>query len=452
MKFNENAKTAFAHVLSELIQCDGIVNQGEIDYLRQVFEVLNIGNSHLKNASSWTLAQSVATLKRCGKSEKNAVLHCIQQLTMADDSIDPHERLLSASVLLSIGMVPEDMPLKAEIISIPQLDFDARNTLLYVEPSFNARVNKALRKEYSAIKELLLSREKDLFYLPVIMREINAKKETFNQMLNYLEPLLSATQQLQIDQSLSQFDTSTFSKELFLNHLNARGFYLDRPAFLLMIDKPDAPSSQDFLLLKIRKSPLLTLRAFYELTDRVMELQPQAFQKNDEHYLLRLSRNGSPSEKDEFHYTGFHKTIVDTILKLHGGQRLSRLRIDESGHLFLMDRNNVEIKIQALGRALYILFLRHEEGIALTELGDHREELMEIYAMTSTYNNKKKLQAAVDSLINYVGDTMNPLMSRIKKSFTLLLGDRAKDYIIEGKVGEPKKIHLDRGMVIDEMR
>ena len=452
MKFNENAKTAFAHVLSELIQCDGIVNQGEIDYLRQVFEVLNIGNSHLKNASSWTLAQAVATLRRCGKSEKNAVLHCIQQLTMADDSIDPHERLLSASVLLSIGFSPEEMPLKAEIISIPKLDFDARNTVLYVEPCFNARVNKALRKEYSAIVELLQTRGMDLFYLPAIMREINTKKETFHQMLNYLEPLLSATQLRQIDESLSQFDTSVFSKELFLNHLNARGFYLDRPAFLLLIDKTDTPSSQDFLLLKIKNSPLHTLKAFYELTDRVMELQPQAFQKNDEQYLLRLARDVGSAEKDEFHYTGFHKTIVDTILKLHGGQRLSRLRIDEGGHLFLVDCNNVEVKIQALGRALYILFLRHEEGIALTDLGDHREELMDIYAMTSTYNNKKKLQAAVDSLIDFVGDTMNPLISRIKKSFTLLLGDRAKDYLIEGKAGERKKIHLDRGLVIDEMR
>ena len=152
MKLKENAKTAWAHVLSEIIQSDGIVNQGEIDYLRQVFEVLHIGNNHLKNASSWTLAQAVEVLDKCGKSEKNILLHCIQQLTQSDGDIDPHECLLTTSVLLALGLTPDGTEsLQAEIISIPPLDFNVRNTLLYVEPSYNSRVNKALRKEYDSI-------------------------------------------------------------------------------------------------------------------------------------------------------------------------------------------------------------------------------------------------------------------------------------------------------------
>ena len=37
MKFKEQHKTALAKVLSDLLQCDGIVNQGEIDFLQQVY-------------------------------------------------------------------------------------------------------------------------------------------------------------------------------------------------------------------------------------------------------------------------------------------------------------------------------------------------------------------------------------------------------------------------------
>lgn len=452
MKLKENAKTAWAHVLSEIIQSDGIVNQGEIDYLRQVFKVLHIGNNHLKNASSWTLAQAVEVLDKCGKSEKNILLHCIQQLTQSDGDIDPHECLLTTSMLLALGLTPDGTEsLQAEIISIPPLDFNVRNTLLYVEPSYNSRVNKALRKEYDSIVQLLGSKGKELFYLPTILKEIQSKSKTFKQMLNYLEPLLSASQLKLIEQSLGGFDTSVFAKELFLNQLNGREFSLDSPAFLLFIDKPNPPSCQDFLLLKIKKSPLHTLEVFYTLTETVMEVKPTPFQKNDQAYMERLTMPPMAGQREEFHYTGFHKTIIDTILKLHGGQRLSRLRVSPKGHLYLVDRNEVEVKIQSLGRALYILFLRHQEGIALTELGDYREELMDIYSVTSDYGNKMRLQIAVDNLINYVGDTMNPLISRIKKSFTLLLGDLAKDYLIEGKVGERKRVNLDRALVMDEM-
>ena len=45
MKFKEQHKTALAKVLSDLVQCDGIVNQGEIDFLQQVYALFNITKS-----------------------------------------------------------------------------------------------------------------------------------------------------------------------------------------------------------------------------------------------------------------------------------------------------------------------------------------------------------------------------------------------------------------------
>jgi hypothetical protein len=101
---------------------------------------------------------------------------------------------------------------------------------------------------------------------------------------------------------------------------------------------------------------------------------------------------------------------------------------------------------------LYILYLRHEEGIALTELGDYRNELLAIYASISSYNNVERLQQTVDNMVDFVGSTLNPLLSRIKKSFTALMGAQAKDYWIEGNVSGRKTINLPRHLVIDELR
>ena len=78
--------------------------------------------------------------------------------------------------------------------------------------------------------------------------------------------------------------------------------------------------------------------------------------------------------------------------------------------------------------------------------------MLEIYANISNYNDMDRLQRTVDNLVDFVGNTINPLLSRIKKSFTALLGAQAKDYWIEGNVSGKKQIHLPRGLVMDELR
>ena len=63
MKFKENHKTALSKVLSDLVQCDGIVNQGEIDFLHRVNEAFGITSASRKKATTLILSDAVGTLK-----------------------------------------------------------------------------------------------------------------------------------------------------------------------------------------------------------------------------------------------------------------------------------------------------------------------------------------------------------------------------------------------------
>lgn len=452
MTFKENAKTAVAKVLSDLIQSDGIVNQGEINYLRQVFKSLKIHDSHLKTAGTLSLADAAEILRGCGDAEKRLLLYMIQQLSASDGEIAPTETLLVSALLLSIGVeVAEAQGLHARIVSIPGPGFDTRNTVVYVENGEHSQLHEVLGRQYDSLSHLLERQGWSFFYLPRVMEDLIQKQHTFKQMLTYLEPMLSEEQLQLIAHDLKTFNSSDLSKELFLNYLNAKGFNIERPAFLFKIDSLKPDRHQDFLMLDIADDPLNTLEAFLALNEHVMEIELKAPNKNFQKYLVSLTMPREAHGPDAFEYTGFHKIIIDTLLKYHSEQGISRLRISSDGHLFLVDRNDAEIKIHTLGRALYILYLRHEEGIALAELADYREELMDLYAMISDYGNENRLRQTVDNLVNYVGNTMNPLFSRIKKSFTALLGEQAKDYLIEGPVGEKKKIQLDRKLVIDEL-
>lgn len=434
MTFKENVKTAIAKVFSDLIQSDGIVNQGEMRYLHEAFKSLRIENSHLKKSVGMTLAEAVATLKTCGPSEKQAIRQHIERLSGADGDMDPNETLLIAALTLSIGAATPDVPsLQADLISIPGLGFDTRDTVLYVESSVDRKTNKAIVAEYDELCQLVEQRGMKFFYLPAFMKSLKGNIRFLKQTLRYLEPLLSNEQMHLIVNDMKNIDTPMLSKEIFLNYLNSRGFHLEHPAFLFKIENKKASTCQDFLLLHVdSESPIKTLREFFAYNDKLLEL-PEA----------------EPVD-DQLEYTGLHKIVIDTILKYHTVEGLSRLLIDEDGRLFLLDRNRTEVKMQALARSLYILYLRHEEGIALTELCDHRDELLAIYSSVSDYTNPERLVSTVDNLVNFVGNTINPLLSRIRQAFTALLGEQAKDYFVEGAVSDIKRINLPRNLVIDK--
>ena len=102
MKFKENQKTALAKVLSDLVQCDGIVNQGEIDFLQQVNAAFGITSASRKKATTLSLSDAVGILKTLGDREKIALLHLFQSLSLADDQIDPKESLLITALILSL--------------------------------------------------------------------------------------------------------------------------------------------------------------------------------------------------------------------------------------------------------------------------------------------------------------------------------------------------------------
>ena len=453
MKFKENHKNALAKVLSDLVQSDGIVNQGEIDCLNHVYKVLRITSANRQKATTLTLSQATHILSSLGNTEKIAVLKIVQNLSASDDTIDHNESLLITALFLAIGIVlPEAEGIKASLVTLPSLNFDTRNAVLYVESKYDENVNQQIEKQYDSISQMLHSSEREFFYLPKVMRDIQAKKSIFRNTLSYIEPTLSEEQLDIIDRDLCQLDSVALSKEIFLNYLNINGFNLDRPSFFFKIRSARPSSHQEFLILEIKDEPLTTLQRFYALESNIANLKPDNLSEKELRFLKKFELQNPKSTKDELQYTGFHKTIIDTLLKYNGSHGISRLFITTKGDLYLTDRNNTEVKMPALCKALYILFLLHEDGISLNYLDDYKTELYRIYRQISTYSDDELLHQAVNNLTDFIGTTMNANLSRIKRAFKSILGDEATLYLIQGDKGEKKTINLDRKLVVFEDR
>ena len=453
MKFKEQHKTALAKVLSDLVQCDGIVNQGEIEFLQQVYSLFNITLTSRKKATNISLSEAVDILKSIGNPEKIAILKMFQSLSLSDDSLAPTESLFITSIILSIGIdLPETQDLNATFVSIPDLSFDTRNAVLYVEPAYDKKTNASIKRDHEAICGLLRQSQREFFFLPKVVGDLKRKKKTFRNALSYIDPTLSEDQLDHIDAQLPQLDSVFLSKEIFLNYLNTNGLKISKPSFLLKIGNMKPGTNQDFLIIETGNHPLLTLERFVQLNANIMKINPPVSNAKEEAFLKKLTLKPEKKHKDELDYTGFHKIILDILLKYNGLHDISRLYISSTGDIFLTDRNNTEVKMHTLCKALYILFLFHEEGIPLNYLSDYKTELYRIYRQISTYGDETLLQNAIDNLTDFVGNTMNATLSRIKKAFKDILGDDALPYLIQGEKGGRKTIHLDRSLVVYENR
>ena len=299
MKFKEQHKTALAKVLSDLVQCDGIVNQGEIDFMHRVYTLFNITLTSRKKATNISLSDAVDILKSLGNPEKVAILKMFQSLSLSDDSLDPTESLLITSLILSIGIeLPETQDLNATFVSIPDLSFDTRNAVLYVEPTYDKKTNACINRDYDAICQLLRRSQREFFFLPKVVNELKNKKKTFRNALSYIEPTLTEEQLDHIDAQLPQLDSVFLSKEIFLNYLNANGLKISKPSFFLKIGNMKPGVYQDFLILETGAHPLQTLERFVQLNANIMKINPPLGNAKEEAFIKKLALKPATKHKD----------------------------------------------------------------------------------------------------------------------------------------------------------
>ena len=111
--------------------------------------------------------------------------------------------------------------------------------------------------------------------------------------------------------------------------------------------------------------------------------------------------------------------------------KLSRLIITEDYRFVLADYNHMEVELQPVHKAVYLLFLAHPEGIEFKRLGDYREELKGYYMQTAKLLDKEKIEEGVNHLVDPLDNAINEKCSRIKKAFLDLMDEyRASYYII----------------------
>ena len=131
--------------------------------------------------------------------------------------------------------------------------------------------------------------------------------------------------------------------------------------------------------------------------------------------------------------------------------KLSHLRITCRKEIILDDFDFREVRMDTLTKAVYLLFLRHPEGIRFKELSEYAAELEELYLSITDRTDIVAIRRSIGSLTDPLDNSINEKVSKVKKAFRNAVDDRiARFYYIDGNQGAAKGIALDRSLVIWE--
>lgn len=117
--------------------------------------------------------------------------------------------------------------------------------------------------------------------------------------------------------------------------------------------------------------------------------------------------------------------------------------------IVLPEYDEMEIKMPAMCRTLYILFMKRRlqsgKGIILKNIDEYRDEIIDIYSLVKPGANEDKVEESVNNLCDPLGDSLNQMISRANRCIRNVITDKelAKQYIIAGTRGGEYSIGLE---------
>lgn len=305
-------------------------------------------------------------------------------------------------------------------------------TVVYLEPNPTKGMEVFIRKNLEALVMRLDLVGVDFVYLPVLMQ-----CEAFGEVLQYHHPALGDAW-----------------KELSLSELyrvlGRRFGVADSANGLLVVESTTAHLSGWFVPVSDEKDLLkeveaLEVRFQLEKEARIEEshclyspcFEADVFEQEVDELVKRLVESGSI------------RLIGKVMEQLQQATtKVSRLFITDDCRIFLKDFGMKEVVMQPLAKCLFLLYLRHEEGIRFKQLSEYEDELLSIYRGISLREKPDDVVESIRAMTDPLSNSVNEKCSRIRAAFLMVIAEElAGDYLITGRKGEVKRIRLDRSLV-----
>lgn len=150
---------------------------------------------------------------------------------------------------------------------------------------------------------------------------------------------------------------------------------------------------------------------------------------------------------EQLHTDGFKEFVLRCMVPIE--EKLSRIVISPKYEIVLPDYGNKNIEMSPLPKAVFLLFLKHPEGLYFKDLVDYKDELHGIYEKITNRTSSMVIGDSIDKVTDPTQNAINEKCSRIREAFLKQMDERlAKSYYITGFKSERKRIALPRNLVV----
>lgn len=360
--------------------------------------------------------------------------------------------------------------MNSRIIEIPtsSLPFTpSSEQAIYIEPAFDERINSYITRNYSKISSAFHDSHVDFCYLPMRCKERSAELLKYHNPASKCEVKSSLTTEAFVNILFGGRIPDNLKPSLIIYYKHRSTSEVCR--FLLVeIAKSNSGahepwwkrilgfiSSGRLNLPKFAKMAMALGRVQYDYGDnRQLGVRYSLVNWHDEKYWALLKQHHELIAEIDLRIHQLQERGVDTLIlkkmlsdMVDEHRPLSRMTITKDLRIVLDDYDSMEIRMEPINKAVFLLFLNHEEGISIKSLSAHRSELESLYTRLS-HDDIKKRRKSIDTLIDPTNNSINEKLSRIRQAFIARFEeDLAENYFITGARGEVRRIKLPREMV-----
>ena len=126
-----------------------------------------------------------------------------------------------------------------------------------------------------------------------------------------------------------------------------------------------------------------------------------------------------------------------------------RVLVNGDMKIVLPEYDEMEIKMPAMSRTLYILFMKLRKqgtgGIVLKNIDQYRDDINDIYNLVKPGASERRVAQSVENLCDPFSDSLNQTISRVNRCIRNVIADKklVEQYMITGARGEEYGIALD---------
>ena len=126
-----------------------------------------------------------------------------------------------------------------------------------------------------------------------------------------------------------------------------------------------------------------------------------------------------------------------------------RVLVNGDLKIVLPEYDEMEIKMPAMSRTLYILFMKLRkqgiDGIVLKNIDKYRDDIINIYSLVKPGAKERRVAKSVDNLCDPLSDSLNQAISRVNRCIKSVITDKklVEQYMITGTRGAKYGIALD---------